>query len=93
MADAFYDNVPAVIQYMENDLKELFIKGFLLPAPVPAPAPAPVPVPDPYPVRLVLLSNTAAMSDLEQLDLSLFSDNTESPPEELINQLVQWLKE
>jgi hypothetical protein len=24
MADAFYDNVPAVIQYMENDLIEIF---------------------------------------------------------------------
>jgi hypothetical protein len=83
MAEAFYDNVPANIQLLESDVMKHLTNRFL----------APVPVPEPYPVNLVLLTNIATMSDLEQIELSLFSGNTEIPPEAQLKPLVRWLEE
>lgn len=85
MAEAFYGNVKANIQLLEEALMKEFTKSF------PAPAPAPSPFPEPYPANLVFFSNIATMSDLEQLALAIFSRTSATPSEADVAALAQEL--
>ena len=81
MAEAFYGNVKANIQLLEEALMKEFTKSF----------PAPAPVPEPYPANLVFFSNIATMSDLEQLALAVFSRTSATPSEADVAALAQEL--